>query len=150
MGINTLIYGVIEELDSNQMRLNEIYSHNEKVISNIPNSDSWPPLSKEMFSITKNVYENEGPNLEYGGRIIHFAANTKSIEHEWLDWKEKFEELLLQLYWTQAHVHFKTEYTGIISFEWRIDLKKWSISTKEITPIKREFWDFKDSDSWEK
>ncbi|TNE54317.1 MAG: hypothetical protein EP338_07845 [Bacteroidetes bacterium] len=149
MGMTTFIYGVIEEYGLNRYRLNEVYSHNEEIISSLPISDSWPPLSKEMFSITQNDKEIEGPNLEYSGRMIHFAACLKSVEYEWLEWKEKFENLLQQLYWTQSHVHFKTEYTGVISFEWRVDLKKWSINEKPIIPIKKEYWDFEDSDNWE-
>lgn len=150
MGMTTFIYGVIEEYGLNHKRLNEVYSHNEKIISSLPTSDSWPPLSKEMFSITKNDKEVEGPNLEYWGRMIHFAACLKSVEYEWVEWKEKFENLLQQLYWTQAHVHFKTEYTGVISFKWSVDLTKWSIDERPITTIKRKFWNFEDSDNWEK
>ena len=150
MGMTTFIYGMIEEYGLHHKRLNEVYSHNENVILSLPISDSWPPLSKEMFSITKNDKKVEGPNLEYWGRIIHFGACLKSVEYEWLEWKEKFEELLLKLYWTKAYVHFKTEYTGVISFEWTVDLKKWSIGDDNITSIKKEFWNFEDLNGWEK
>ena len=150
MGMTTFIYGVIEEYGLNLKWLDEVYSHNEKVISSLPTSDPWPPLSKEMFSITKNDKEIEGPDLAYWGRMIHFAACLKSVEYEWGEWKEKFEHLLRQLYWTQAHVHFKTEYTGVISFAWKVDLKKWSITEKNIIQVKPEFWDFEDSNNWEK
>lgn len=150
MGMTTFIYGVIEEYGLNHNRINEVYSHNEEIISSLPISDSWPPLSKKMFSITKNDTEIEGPNLEYSGRMIHFAACLKSVEYEWEEWKEKFENLLQRLYWTQAHVHFKTEYTGVISFGWRVDLKKWSIDKNSIVPIQRDYWSFEDSDNWEK
>lgn len=148
--MTTFIYGVIEEYGLNHNRLEEIYSHNETVINNLPISDSWPPLSKEMFSITKNNKEIEGPNLEYCGRMIHFAACLNSVEHEWEEWKEKFENLLQNLYWTEAYVHFKTEYTGVISFNWRVDLKKWSIHENSIISINKEFWNYKDFDNWEK
>ena len=98
MGMTTFIYGVIEEYGLNLKRLDEIYSHNEQTVSNLSVSDSWPPLSKEMFSITNDNKEIEGPNLEYWGRIIHFGACLKSVEYEWSEWKKKFEELLLKLY----------------------------------------------------
>lgn len=149
MGMTTYIYGVIKEYGLNTSRLDEVYSHNERIISNLPTSDSWPPLSKEMFSITKNDKKIEGPSLEYWGRMIHFAACLKSVENEWEEWKDKFENLLQKLYWIEAHVHFKTEYTKVISFEWRVDLKKWSIKEGSIVPIQKEFWDFKDLDDWE-
>jgi hypothetical protein len=148
--MTTLIYGVIEGYGLNNMRSDKVYSHNEAVISSLPDSDSWPPLSNQMFSITKNDKQTEGPDLEYWGRMIHFAASLKSVEHEWEEWKKKFENLLLKLYWTQAYVHLKTEYTGVISFAWRVDLKKWSIHENSINPIRKEFWDFEDLDNWEK
>ncbi|NVK63238.1 MAG: hypothetical protein HWE22_01575 [Flavobacteriales bacterium] len=144
MGMTTFIYGVIEEYGLNHHRKYEVYDHNEKIISELPTSDSWPPLSKEMFSITK------GEILEYSGRIIHFGACLKSVEYEWLEWKGKFESLLKEMYWLQAHVHFKTEYTGVVSFEWRMDLNKWSIGSGQIDPIKEEYWEFEDSDNWER
>jgi len=150
MGMTTYLYGAIEEYGLNIPRTKEIYAHNEQVIESLPTSDDWPPLSKEMFSITKNDIEIEGPNLEYWGRIINFGACLKSVEHEWKEWREKFEELLTKLYWTEANVHFKTEYTGVISFRWSVDLLKWSISKEEvILPIQRGFWDFEDVDGWE-
>ena len=147
--MTTFIYGVIEEYGLNHKRLEEVYVHNERIIASLPTSDAWPPLSKEMFSITKNDKEIEGPNLEYWGRMIHFAACLKSVEYEWSEWKDKFENLLQKLYWTQAHVHFKTEYTGLISFEWRVDTHKWSIDEAPIIPIQKDFWDFEDTDNWE-
>ena len=90
MGMTTFIYGVIEEYGLHYKRASEIYSHNEVVILNLPISDFWPPLSREMFAITKNDIKELGPNLEYFGRMIHFAACLKSVESEWSEWKEKF------------------------------------------------------------
>ena len=150
MGMTTLLYGMVEEYRLNHSRLNEINDHNEKTISNLNIADSWPPLSKEMFSITKNDEKMDGPNLEYQGRMIHFGACLKSVEYEWESWKVKFERLLKNLYWIQAHVHLKTEYSGIISFEWHIDLKKWNIGEDPIVPIKETDWKFTDINNWGK
>jgi len=149
MGMTTLIYGSILEYGLNQSRLKEIYSHNEGVISNLKIGDSYPPLSREMFSITKTNKLGTGPDLEYWGRMIHFAACTKSVENEWAEWKVKFENLLTQLYWIQAFVHLKTEYAGIVTFKWRVDLKKWSIDEGSTNPISNEVWTFEDKDKWE-
>lgn len=151
MGMVTLIYGVIEEYNLTQLKNEEIYKHNARVISNLPTaaSDSWPPLSKEMFSITKNSALEVGSNLEYQGRLIHFGACLKSVEHEWPEWKLKFESLLTKLQWHQAHVHFKTEYTEVISFNWNVDLKKIQTSTNHIQPITKAYWSFEDVDHWE-
>jgi hypothetical protein len=148
MGMTTIIYGAIEEYGLNSTRKNEVYSHNEEIIAGLPTNDSWPPLSKEMFHITKNDPNVAGPNLEYWGRMIHFAACLKSVEYEWQEWREKFEQILLKLYWTKAFVHFKPEYIGVISFSWRVDLLKWSIDEDDIKPIQKEFWEFEDLNNW--
>lgn len=149
--MTTFIYGAIEEYGLNHHRIDEVYAHNEKIIASLPEKDEWPPLSKEMFSITKNKDKLATPNLEYWGRIIHFGACLKSVEYEWKEWKTKFEELLTKIYWTQAHVHFKTEYSDVISFNWRMDLKKWSIDTEGAIPIiKENYWDFEDTNNWER
>ena len=55
MGMTTFMYGVIKEYGLDRKRLAEVYSHNEEIISGLPTSGPWPPLSREMFSITKNV-----------------------------------------------------------------------------------------------
>ena len=65
MGMTTCIYGVIKEYEIGGDRQEEIYVHNESVILNLPMADDWPPLSREMFSITKNDRNSEGYNLEY-------------------------------------------------------------------------------------
>lgn len=142
--MTTIIYGVIQEYGLNYKRCSEVYAHNEKVINSLPSSEDWPPLLRQMFSIAEGNVQ-----IEYWGRTIHFAASTKSIEYEWLEWKEKFESLLERLCWVEAHVHFKTEYSDVVSFKWRVDLKKWSIGQGEIKPIRKEYWEFTDVDKWE-
>lgn len=148
--MTTYIYGAIEEYGFAAKRLEEIYAHNESVILNLPMADHWPPLSREMFSITKNNKRSEGPNFEYWGRIIHFGACLKSVEYEWAEWKEKFEQLLTKLYWIEAHVHFKPEYCGVMSFKWAVDLLKWNIGEEKMNPIRKEFWEYEDLSGWEK
>ena len=151
----TRLYGCIVEYEFSRNPKDvtqiKIFEHNEKVLNELPEVDEWPPLTKKMFSITDNSqYLEYGPNYAYGGRIIHFGANFKSIEGEWKEWKSKFENLLTKLLWQDADVHFKTEYTGIQTFTWAIDLKKWSLSQgSEFEIIKREYWDFEGDLSWE-
>lgn len=140
----TRLYGCIVEygLQTGEMQA-KIYSHNKSVIDKLPENDQWPPLSKKMFAITENSGEYT-PDYSYSGRIIHFGANFKSIEYEWMEWKIKFEDLLSRLLWLEADVHFKTEYADIQTFKWRVDLKKWTLYDKvELEPIKKEYWDFK-------
>ena len=149
MGMTTYLYGVIQEYGLNTGRLMEVYDHNEKVISELPLVAPWPPLTSNMFAITKNPHLEGGRVHQYWGRMIHFATCTKSIEYEWSEWKEKFEALLLNLYWLEAQVHFVTEYTDTISFQWRVDLKKWNLNEDPIVPMKKTDWDFTDVNGWE-
>ena len=89
----TRLYGCIVEYGLSTERSNEVYRHNEHVINNLPEDDEWPPLTKNMFAITQPATSADGLNYQYSGRIIHFGANFKSIEYEWKEWKDKFEEL---------------------------------------------------------
>ncbi|WP_208306288.1 hypothetical protein [Hymenobacter defluvii] len=153
MGMATRLYGCIEEYGLLKgIKQNEVYHHNRKVIGNLPIKDEWPPLTRNMFAITHCDLNRPGINYAYSGRIIHFGANFKSIEHEWREWKDKFENLLTRLYWLSAAVHFKTEYTDIQTFTWEIDLDKWSIpyeSNGTILPIKKDYWRYEGAQSWE-
>jgi hypothetical protein len=144
MGMATHIFGCIIEygLQVGEMQL-KINAHNQQVIEDMPLYDNWPPLSRNMFAITSAGIRGETPTYDYGGRIIHFGANLKGVEMEWSEWKEKFESLLTKLLWTRAHVHFVTEYNSLQSFEWRIDLLKWSLrGATELKSISPEHWKF--------
>lgn len=145
----TRIYGCIVEYGLATKELNyKINSHNQDTLNELSIVDEWPPLTRNMFAITNDV--EEGTSLyTYSGRLIHFGANFKSIEYEWEEWKNKFEDLLCKLYWVEAEVHFVTEYAGVQTFEWRVDLKKWCIKDG-LTPIKKEYWDFQGQIDWSK
>ena len=99
MGMRTTIYGYIEEMDfwKDPIR-RSVRKHNSTVIKSLPKGDTWPPLSVEMFAICNNYKSDPGPNFEYFARIIHFGANLKSVEHDWIEWKTKFEILLTNLF----------------------------------------------------
>jgi hypothetical protein len=136
MGMKTTLYGYIEEMDfwKNPIK-NQVKKHNYAVIESLKMNDEWPPLSKEMFSLTCNtITELRGPNLEYSGRIIHFAANLKSVEQEIEEWIIKFENLLSKLIWLESNVHFQTEYCELQTLSWSVDLNKYSIKHDEIFP----------------
>ncbi|MDJ1494960.1 hypothetical protein QNI19_18625 [Cytophagaceae bacterium DM2B3-1] len=93
-----------------------------------------------MFSITHNG-QAASPNYEYDGRLIHFGGNFKSIEYEWEEWKVKFENLLSRLYWLEADVHIKPEYTHVQTFTWGVDLYKWNeLDRKLLKPIQKEYF----------
>jgi hypothetical protein len=128
MGMHTVIYGYIQEMDFWLDPVKKkIRKHNSDIIAGLPVADIWPPLSREMFSICNNYKNNPGPNFEYWGRIIHFGANLKSVEQEWAEWKSKFESLLIRLYFLEAKVHVQTEYMGLETSRWRVDLDKYEV-----------------------
>lgn len=145
MGMRTTIYGYIEEMDfwKDPVR-SKVRKHNSAIISSLPIADEWPPLSKEMFAIANNLKNHSGPNFEYSGRVIHFGANLKSVEYEWQEWKNKFESLLTNLFFIEARVHFKTEYSPLETSSWRIDLLKYKVKHDNLMPaeISKEHWEY--------
>jgi len=145
MGMHTTIYGYIEEMDFwvNPIRA-RIRRHNHQIIRSLPVADNWPPVSKEMFAVCSNYKHSPGPNFEYSARIIHFGANLKSVEHEWEEWKTKFEALLLQLFFTDAVVHFKPEYAGIQTNTWAVNFSRYEIEHdgKFPRPVRKDDWDY--------
>ena len=119
MGMSTKIYGCIIEFGLwNGDEQEKIYAHNSKVLLELPEFDEWPPLDQNMLNITEPYPKDRGPNYGYCGRLIHFGGNFKSIEHEWKEWKEKFESLLEKLYWLEAQVHVQTEYLELQTYTW--------------------------------
>lgn len=145
MGMHTIIYGYIQEPDFwvNPVR-KQIVKHNTAVINALSKGDKWPPLSREMFAICNNYKNHPGPNLEYGGRIIHFAANLKYVEEQWEEWKGKFEALLTQLYFWEARVHVQPEYMLAETARWWVNLNKYKIVHDGTLPpaIKPENWEY--------
>ena len=139
MGMRTTLYGYIEEMDfwKDPIKKN-VRKYNSAVIKSLPTSDIWPPLSQEMFAICTNYKDNTGPDFEYSGRIIHFGANLKSVEYEWVEWKTKFEGLLANLFFLNSRVHFQTEYSLPETASWQIDLLKYPIKHNNLMPVKIE------------
>jgi hypothetical protein len=151
MGMKTTIYGYIEEMDFwNDPIRTKVFEHNNEIFNSLPERDVWPPVSKEMFAICKTNLQFAGPNLEYRGRIIHFGANLKSVELEWEQWKLKFESFLTRLYFLEAVVHFKPEYSAIQTNEWSVNLLNYQVRRNDEMPdsIKRENWIYEST--WEK
>ncbi|MEO1449752.1 MAG: hypothetical protein AAFV07_09480 [Bacteroidota bacterium] len=149
--MRTTLYGYIEEMDFWRPPVeNEVKKHNHSVINSLPMADKWPPLSREMFALTHNsVHDVPRVNLEYDGRIIHFAANLKSVEHELDEWIIKYEDLLDKLIWFESKVHFQTEYTSLQTLQWSVDLNVYGVQHDGTFPhaIDRSCWKFEST--WE-
>lgn len=151
MGMATTLYGCITEYGVYNELQEKIKRHNNLVLESLPEFDKWPPLTKQMFAITQDTdFNKTPPTYEYWGRTFHFSGQFKSIEYEWGEWKEKFETLLTKLVWKSAFVHFKTEYAEIQTFNWTLDLNKWTPSEKSNFEINREYWSFNGDTTWEK
>lgn len=143
--MRTTIYGYIEEMQFWQDPIKaKVRMHNNDAINALPFADKWPPVSREMFSICENSSIDTGPVLDYGGRIIHFGANLKSVEYEWPEWKSKFEDLLLKLLFVEAKVHFQTEYSELTTSSWSVDLLRYKVlhDGNMPIPITKNDWDY--------
>ncbi|WP_299611260.1 hypothetical protein [uncultured Aquimarina sp.] len=144
--MRTTLYGYIEEMDFWQSPIkNQVKKHNYKTINDLNTDDDWPPLSREMFAITSNINrELYRPNMEYSGRIIHFGANLKSVEHEIDEWIIKFEQLLSKLIWIESKVHFQTEYSELQTLCWRVDLNTYKVFHNGHFPnsLDKSCWNF--------
>ena len=151
MGMATILYGCITEYGVYNELQDKIKKHNDSVLKSLPDFDEWPPLTRQMFATTKDSdYKRTPPTYEYWGRTFHFGGHFKSIEYEWSEWKIKFETLLTKLVWKDAFVHFKTEYTDVQTFRWRLDSNKWTPYDRIDFEIKKEYWDFEGDETWEK
>jgi hypothetical protein len=91
--------------------------HLQSVIDGLPEIDTFPYLSREMFSITTehNIYRDG---------VIHFAASMKDIVSFWNEWEEKFERFLSRLgtSWYEAKVFVWDEYMGDFIIKWQRDV----------------------------
>lgn len=118
MGFVTFIYGFIQEGwtgfgEDAELRNRIIRKNTKRVLAGLPTEVNWPPLSKQMFSVSN------GPiTMAYRCRLIHFAAATKELDFDLKDWIEKFEELLRKLHWEKAVADYHGIFIGEHKFTW--------------------------------
>ena len=118
MSSESIVYGCIK--DSADENIVERRRINLQALSELPAAESWPMISREMFSARTAPDEVEsGPLLNT--EITHFGASYQGVEYEWKHWLEQFEQLLRQMYWVSATVHLETEMAGTHSFFWQTD-----------------------------
>ncbi len=115
MDQESIVYGCIK--GSSSLATSEMFEQtttNKKAILALPSSDSWPFLTREMFSIPRfQMSDNEVQT-----NVIHFGMSYRGVEYEWSEWITKFESLLKAMYWQSAVVHLETELTGLHTFMW--------------------------------
>lgn len=100
-----------------------LHHHNQCVIQSLPDTDSdWPFLTRHMFSLATPKLESNVDRGIYRGQIIHFGAGLKvhPVDTQFVDqWLAKFEQQLLkQLVWLSATVHFEHETAGNCEFRY--------------------------------
>jgi hypothetical protein len=72
----------------------------------LPLQDCYPPLTRNMFSLTSSRYRIPGLYKEL---VIHFGLTVKNIEEQWDVWLGKFESVLEILNWEHARTHLEFE-----------------------------------------
>jgi hypothetical protein len=113
----SIIYGYIQGAEWMSSDPRKLHRLNRQIIENLPVKDTFPYLTRSMFSIP-------GDDIEQGtfrSQIIHFAASMREAESQWRVWLEKFESLLKKLYWFNAMVHLRAEVMGDYEYEWTVD-----------------------------
>ncbi|MCU0706267.1 MAG: hypothetical protein MUF18_20075 [Fimbriiglobus sp.] len=116
MGSDAIIYGMIQGcgVGSRLGDRKRFYRHNRSVLADLPTTDAYPPLVRDMFAVTF------GPMLTWKVHAIHFGWATKNFAEDWPEWEAKFHALLRRLVWFSATVHVDCEYDGKLTAEYVI------------------------------
>ena len=124
MGQESIVYGYINAINNLPPGNEELYRLNEKILQALPEEDTYPWITKWMFSTvpvnTQHIYRNQ---------VIHFGASYKGVESDWKIWIEKFEDILKQLHWFDATVHLVTENFGQHTYSWIMKIEDYDSNT---------------------
>lgn len=120
MGHITKVYGNIIGATWKTEDYHKLQRLNKTIISNLPLDDNVYPW------ITRNMFLVPDPDKDkmYREQVIVFGASYKSVEDDWTQWLEKFESILIKLYWTSAIIHLETELMGKYTYEWTIKINQ--------------------------
>ena len=119
MGHPTEVFGYILGID-------EFARENGERIAALPEEDSGPSLTRDMFAV---------PRIEhsYLGHLIPFGLVYKNVEIFWEAWLTKFEALLRTMYWDEAHVYLHTDCWGSFHYKWVPTDDEWPHKTWEFS-----------------
>lgn len=95
----------------------------------LPPEDEYPPLTRNMFSLTSPDYRTPGT---YKYVVVHFGLAIKDIREDWDTWLDKFECFLELLEWDWARLHLDLEREGRYEYQWRTGS----------SPAARDTWSF--------
>src|SRR5215208_7460955 len=105
MGHESIVYGVIVGTQWHRTDYGRLQRLNQQVIATLPETDDWPFLARAMFAVAgESVLAGR-----YKSHPIFFGATFKAVEWVWDEWLEKFEQLLLRLFWDEVYLHLRTE-----------------------------------------
>ncbi len=131
MGNTTILYGyILAPGDGSDL--------NTASVAALPEKDSWPYLTSDLFAI---------PAMEhtYNDQLLTFGTVYKNLDlgSGWLAWRAKFEALLRTMCWDEAHVYLNIENFGRCHFAWKQDVWRpsdfaWPQGTKRALSILRE------------
>lgn len=117
MGHVSIVYGNILGAAWKTDNYHKLHRLNKSIILNLAQNDNnFPWITKNMFLVPDPDHDQI-----YREQVIVFGASYKSVEHDWDEWLEKFENILKQLFWTSATIHLETELVGNHSYNWTID-----------------------------
>lgn len=137
----TTLYGSIEGAFGSTDDWHGLYSKNKEAIDSLPETDDWPPLTRNIFTVPKEpTNANKNPGF-YRIQMIHFAASFNNFGDVWDTWLDKFENLLKQLYWHKSHLHLSIETYGRYDYHWEVrteDIHKFYLKP----PVSVAKWDF--------
>jgi hypothetical protein len=137
MGMASVIYGFIQgphwphgeplnddsHIERNPMQLKHLdidrklrhkIAQNLLAISTLPEEDTWPFLSRHLFSSSTHSIQTT-----YKSQIIHFGGSFKQIELDWEEWLTKFEALLSKMYWDEVQLHLFSEWMAPYHYVWK-------------------------------
>lgn len=117
MGHITIVYGNIIGAAWKTHDYTKLQRLNREYLSSLPTTDTYPWIHRNMFNVP------DPTNIEgtYRDQVITFGASYKTVEYEWNEWLNKYENILRQLYWTSSTIHLDSEIIGKYTFEWVFD-----------------------------
>jgi hypothetical protein len=121
MGHEAIVFGRILAGDGSAgagfEHLRSLQARNRAVLRRLPTEDAWPWLTRGMFHVPL-----DRPIGLYRTQVITFGASYKDHPEDrtcWDRWVEKWESVLLRLYWWSAEITLRTDFEGERTLIWR-------------------------------
>lgn len=126
MSHEAIVYGVvIGPLCKKSGEVRELQLLNETTLQNLPEDDDWPWFDKSSFSLPGKY-----PKATFRSQVLHFGFSMKDDPRNYCENRSfyyrkmtstllrKFEEILRQLHWSSARLHFETDFESRKEYTW--------------------------------